>query len=51
MKKIQLVVEPMEIEGQDEIAVLGWTLNELYSKLNENFNELEEKKQYLFRSK
>ncbi|MEG1257272.1 HAMP domain-containing sensor histidine kinase [Clostridium sp.] len=41
------VVEPIEIEGQDEIAILGATLNELYVKLNENFNELEEKNQCL----
>jgi signal transduction histidine kinase len=40
-------VELMKIEGQDEIAVLGETLNELYLKLNENFVELEKKNNYL----
>ena len=40
-------VELMKIEGQDEIAVLGETLNELYLKLNENFKELEKKNSYL----
>lgn len=40
-------VELMKIEGQDEIAVLGETLNELYLKLNENFVELEKKNSYL----
>lgn len=40
-------VELMKIEGQDEIAVLGETLNELYLKLNENFKELEKKNTYL----
>lgn len=35
--------EPMKIEGHDEIALLGLTLNDLYLKLNENFMELEEK--------
>lgn len=38
-----LELEPMKVEGQDEIAVLGLTLNDLYLKLNENFIELEEK--------
>lgn len=33
----------MKIEGHDEIAVLGETLNDLYLKLNENFKELEKK--------
>jgi signal transduction histidine kinase len=42
-----LEIEPMKIEGQDEIAVLGLTLNDLYAKLNENFKELEEKNKYL----
>ena len=36
-------VEPIEVFGEDEIAVLACTLNELYSKLNKAFNELEEK--------
>ena len=40
-------VELMKIEGQDEIAVLGETLNDLYLKLNENFKELEKKNAYL----
>lgn len=40
-------VELMKIEGGDEIAVLGETLNELYLKLNENFKELEKKNSYL----
>jgi len=40
-------VELMKIEGQDEIAVLGETLNDLYLKLNENFVELEKKNNYL----
>jgi signal transduction histidine kinase len=40
-------VELVKIEGQDEIAVLGETLNELYLKLNENFVELEKKNNYL----
>jgi signal transduction histidine kinase len=40
-------VELMKIEGGDEIAVLGETLNELYLKLNENFRELEKKNSYL----
>jgi len=40
-------VELMKIEGKDEIAVLGETLNELYLKLNENFVELEKKNNYL----
>lgn len=40
-------VELMKIEGQDEIAVLGETLNDLYLKLNENFKELEKKNNYL----
>jgi len=40
-------VELMKIEGQDEIAVLGETLNDLYLKLNENFKELEKKNDYL----
>ena len=42
-----LEIEPMKIDGQDEIAVLGVTLNDLYVKLNENFKELEEKNKYL----
>lgn len=40
-------IELMKIEGQDEIAVLGDTLNELYLKLNDNFKELEKKNNYL----
>jgi len=40
-------IEPIKIEGKDEIAVLGDTLNDLYLKLNENFVELEEKNNYL----
>ncbi|MGV8980853.1 ATP-binding protein [Clostridium sp.] len=40
-------VELMKIEGHDEIAVLGETLNELYLKLNESFKELEKKNNYL----
>ncbi|MBU3137106.1 sensor histidine kinase [Clostridium gasigenes] len=40
-------VEPIEVYGEDEIAVLACTLNELYSKLNKVFNELEEKNKYL----
>lgn len=40
-------VELMKIEGQDEIAILGETLNDLYLKLNENFKELEKKNDYL----
>lgn len=40
-------VEPVKIEGHDEIAVLGETLNELYHKLYENYNELEQKNNYL----
>ncbi|MGH4124752.1 MAG: sensor histidine kinase [Clostridium sp.] len=40
-------VELMKIEGRDEIAVLGETLNDLYLKLNENFVELEKKNSYL----
>ncbi|SHH73116.1 sensor histidine kinase [Clostridium grantii] len=40
-------VELMKIEGQDEIAILGETLNELYLKLNENFKELEKRNNYL----
>ncbi|MGH4120997.1 sensor histidine kinase [Clostridium sp.] len=40
-------IELMKIEGRDEIAVLGETLNDLYLKLNDNFNELEEKNNYL----
>ena len=40
-------VELMKIDGQDEIAVLGETLNELYLKLNKNFVELEKKNNYL----
>jgi signal transduction histidine kinase len=40
-------IELMKIEGQDEIAVLGETLNALYLKLNENFKELEKKNNYL----
>lgn len=42
-----LELEPMEIKGQDEIAVLGMTLNDLYLKLNENFKELDEKNKSL----
>lgn len=42
-----LEIEPMKIDGQDEIAVLGATLNDLYVKLNENFKELGEKNKYL----
>ncbi|MCY6957210.1 sensor histidine kinase [Clostridium brassicae] len=40
-------VELMKMEGKDEIAVLGETLNDLYLKLNENFKELEKKNNYL----
>ncbi|MGL5086619.1 MAG: sensor histidine kinase [Clostridium sp.] len=40
-------VDPIEINGEDEIAVLASTLNELYSSLNKAFNELEEKNKYL----
>ena len=38
---------PIEIKGEDEIALLGDTLNELYSKLNESFINLEEKNRLL----
>lgn len=38
---------PIEIKGEDEIALLGNTLNELYSKLNESFINLEEKNRLL----
>ena len=40
-------IELMKIEGKDEIAVLGETLNDLYLKLNENFVELEKKNRHL----
>ena len=40
-------VYPIEIAGEDEISYLGNTLNELYSKLNESFNTLEEKNKLL----
>jgi signal transduction histidine kinase len=40
-------IELMKIEGGDEIAVLGETLNDLYLKLNENFKELEKKNNHL----
>ena len=33
-------IEPLEISGSDEIAQLSNTLNEMYAKLNDNFNEL-----------
>ncbi|WP_300380918.1 HAMP domain-containing sensor histidine kinase [Clostridium sp.] len=38
---------PIEIKGEDEIAVLGNILNELYSKLNQSFIKLEEKNKLL----
>lgn len=41
------IVEPIKIEGKDEIAILGETLNELHQKLYANFNELEEKNRNL----
>ncbi len=40
-------VYPIDIKGEDEIAILGNTLNELYSKLNESFKSLEEKNKLL----
>lgn len=40
-------VYPIEIQGEDEIAFLGNTLNELYIKLNESFKSLEEKNKLL----
>lgn len=40
-------VSPIEIKGEDEIALLGNTLNELYIKLNESFINLEEKNRLL----
>lgn len=40
-------VYPIEIKGEDEISVLGNTLNELYIKLNESFKSLEEKNKLL----
>lgn len=40
-------VSPIEIKGEDEIAFLGNTLNELYIKLNESFINLEEKNRLL----
>ena len=40
-------VELMKIEGGDEIAILGETLNELYLKLNKSLKELEIKNNYL----
>ena len=40
-------VYPIEISGEDEISYLGNTLNELYSKLNESFKDLEEKNKLL----
>lgn len=38
---------PIEIEGEDEIAILANTLNDLYRKVNESFIELEEKNKLL----
>ena len=38
---------PIEIKGEDEISILGNTLNELYSKLNESFIKIEEKNRLL----
>lgn len=43
----KLEIAPIEIEGKDEIAKLGETLNELYEELNKNFKELEEKNKFL----
>lgn len=40
-------IYPIEIQGEDEISVLGNTLNELYIKLNESFKSLEEKNKLL----
>lgn len=42
-----LDINPMVINGEDEIAQLGQVLNELYIKLNNNFKELEEKNSFL----
>ena len=42
-----LEIEPVDIKGQDEIAQLGEVLNDLYSKLNHNFKQLEEKNAFL----
>lgn len=39
--------QPIEIEGEDEIAILGNTLNDLYRKVHESFIELEEKNELL----
>ena len=36
-------IEGIKIEGNDEIATLGETLNDLYFKLRDNFKELENK--------
>ncbi|HEX3076217.1 MAG TPA: HAMP domain-containing sensor histidine kinase [Lachnospiraceae bacterium] len=42
-----LDVEPIHLEGRDEIALLGEMMNELYSKLLDNYRELEEKNSIL----
>ncbi|GAA0126125.1 hypothetical protein UT300019_20270 [Clostridium sp. CTA-19] len=44
----KLYVEPIEVKGSDEIAVLASSLNELYKKLNETFKELENKNKSLY---
>ncbi len=42
-----LELEPLNIEGKDEIAQLGRNLNELYERLRENYKELERKNRAL----
>lgn len=47
MNTKNLEVEPLVVSGNDEVSVLGRTLNELYLRLQENYKELEEKNKYL----
>jgi signal transduction histidine kinase len=42
-----LKLEPIAITGQDEISSLGKSLNELYQKIQESYQELEIKNQFL----
>jgi len=40
-------IEPLAVTGHDEISILGENLNELYQRLQENYNDQEVKNQYL----
>ena len=42
-----LKLEPVAITGRDEISSLGESLNKLYQKIQESYQELEVKNQYL----